>query len=206
MKLAEMFDRVNTDGPWITAGLDVQYRLEILEGKQYLFFQCSKSWSDWMFNFDFPAQPYKDTKKVWFVHQGFLHLWKSVQDQVMGKIDMSIPLVIVGYSEGSALGLFAHEDYQFRSGHDPEQTVLFGCPRTIWMSRWVRRERFAHVHRVSGPHDMVTHVPFALWGFRHCGIEQRLTHTLAPRPRRVPLFQWLSGHCPQEYEQRLAGL
>ena len=74
------------EGPWITSGIDVQYRIECIDNVAHLYFQCTSSDSDWKHNFDFMVKPYKNMKETWFAHRGFVALWHSVRDEILAKL------------------------------------------------------------------------------------------------------------------------
>ena len=178
----DLFDRV-LKGPWITAGDDVQYKLE--DG--LLYFQCSRGASDWRANFDFPVVPYRDMKDKFRVHRGFLAKWKSVRDVIR-----PLPFhTIVGFSHGAALAALAHEDRLFHLGVECT-TTLFGCPRFLWMPSGVAQFAFVGVRRVSVRGDIVTHLPPAFTGYRHTHRFRIVGPWSIPRPQK---------HQPDEYRR-----
>jgi len=177
-------------GKWTTAGRNIQYRLE---GKT-LYFQGSAEESDWAFNLDFPAVPYKHMREKFFVHRGFLKAWKSVRDEI-ALLDFD---TIVGYSMGGALATLAHEDFRYRKGYQPK-TIVFGCPRVLFLPSNHVRSRFSNIERFFNTEDIVTKVPPF---FSHVGVHRRLTESVK-RPEGFPRLEWLSGHTPQMYRMRL---
>lgn len=151
------------------------YAIEYENGVIYLLFEKSNGDTDWKNNFDFPAKPYKHMSKTWLCHRGFLRVWKSMRDQIEAEVARIMSeekvraIVCVGYSHGAALALFATEDMMYLYGGK----VLvcgygYGCPRVVWgfLPRSVKQRlrRFTAVRNVP---DLVTHVPPAIFGFRH---------------------------------------
>ena len=66
MMLTKLYDDM-LQGPWKTAGLDVQYRAQ----GGMLTFQCTASAGDWIQNFRFWRKAYKNMNTVWYGHTGF---------------------------------------------------------------------------------------------------------------------------------------
>lgn len=175
------------EGPWETAGLDVQFRFSA----NILYLQCSTSQEDWKANFDFPAVPYRDSPVKWKAHRGFINAWKSARDAILPHLLTIKDPLIVGYSHGAALSVLAHEDVRFNS-RDPEvrvKTVAFGCPRVVWGSYGIDH-RWEGLTRVAVSGDLVAHLPPALFGYRHVGY----SHILGPKK-----FPWWTHHTPTEY-------
>lgn len=178
-------------GQWITSGLDVQYKLD----GTCLIFECSSGTSDWLHNFSTWVKPYKRQPVSWYAHAGFVNLWKSVRDEVAqyyDKIDC-----IAGYSQGSALAQLAAEDYYFTQGK-PIQTIGFGSPRVFWMPGDYIKASQKLTQLVMVQNDLVTHVPFSVWGFKHVG--ERI---ILPGIGRL----WSTkAHIPDVYREKLTSL
>jgi hypothetical protein len=113
----EYFERT-TNRPWITSGLQTEWKVEEVEGVQYLSFQPSNETIDWYYNFDFLAKPYKEMEFTWYCHRGFLKVWKAVKNDINLKTDDKKPLIILGYSHGSGIAVLAHEWFNF-NGYNP---------------------------------------------------------------------------------------
>lgn len=138
----------------------------------YIYFEWSNGATDWKNNFDFPAKPYRDMKNKWYAHRGFLKVWKVIEPYLQKEIfDLDINhIVIGGYSHGAAIALLCHEYCRYNR---PEITVEgygFGCPRVLWgFMRKSVKERFEGFTVIRNGCDLVTHVPPALFGYRHTG-------------------------------------
>lgn len=191
--MRDLFDRV-THGPWTTSGDNVQYRIERDgTGKMWMFFQCSKGWSDWIANFQFGKILYKDMAIPMRVHRGFARLWHSVRDEIMDKLAKEVAsgashLSIVGYSQGAALATLAHEDVGFQLPGLTCVTIGFGTPRVIWMPSKEIKQRFTGYTRANCRGDIVSMVPPPPYG--HVGIEKLYGTPSLPTTKR---------HEPSEY-------
>lgn len=138
-----------------------------------LFFEWSDGKGDWVNNFRFlaiPWKPYKGMLKVWFCHRGFLKVWKSIEPYLSAEIRnfKYNKIEIVGYSHGAAIALLCYEYCKFNRPDIEIEGVGFGCPRVFWgfVPRAVKK-RFEGFKVVRNGNDIVTHVPPALFGFRH---------------------------------------
>jgi hypothetical protein len=182
--MRELYERC-LSGPWVTSGLDVQYKVQ--DGE--LIFECTKSIGDWLHNFEAWITPYKQQPITWYAHAGFVKLWKSVRDEV-AKYYKDIHR-IAGYSQGSALAQLAAEDYYFTTGNTID-TIGFGCPRVFWMPNGYVRQSQGKTKLVMVDNDLVTHVPFALWGYRHVGLQIILPGTgwlLSPKAHYPDVYR-----------------
>lgn len=150
------------------------YRYRRRGGRLELYFEWSNGPTDWYNNLDFPALPYREMEDRWYAHRGFLRVWKVLEEVLSAPIlspDVQ-KILIGGYSHGAAIALLCHEYARF---HRPElagaiQSYGFGCPRVLWGPVRPRvAARFAGFHVVRNGRDIVTHVPPALFGFRHVG-------------------------------------
>lgn len=170
-----------------------EYAIEVDGDTLYLLFQWSQGREDWRNNFDFPARPYKGMSETWLCHRGFARVWKAMRDEIAEKVALILAtdpeierIVCVGYSHGGALAVFATEDMAYRYGYHYGMTVHggeryevkgygFGAPRVVWgivpKSVRLRLKGFTVVRNIP---DMVTHVPPAVFGFRHVGKVQKV--------------------------------
>jgi hypothetical protein len=186
-------------GDWVTSGEDVQYRISEINGRQVVSFQGSVSKSDWRHNFDIAIQPYKNMNIKWFAWRGYVKLWKSVQDEIMEKLDPNVPPLFLGYSQGGGIATLAHEDYVYRHGVNPN-TITIGAPPVVWRTHRIKN-RFHSLVEIRNPTDLVVFLP-TIFGYQHTG-EIRVLQGRARRPKTCSKLLWFSGHSQDEYRQRL---
>lgn len=166
----------------------------------YLYFEASNGKEDWKNNFDFPAKPYKEMNDTWFVHRGFLRVWKTIEPNLAPFIeDRNIKhIVCVGYSHGAAIAVLAYEYCMF---HRPDikdniEGYGFGCPRVVWGFLKKRvKERLKGFVVVRNGNDLVTHLPPVLFGFRHVGKKLKIGEG-----KRYGL---IGAHYPDKYVEAL---
>lgn len=108
---------------------------------------------------------------------GFQAAWLAVRDKINADVDLC-----VGYSRGGPFAVYAAE-------HFGVPFITFGCPRV--------GRTTATGFRCAGPRDIVTVLPPF---YRHAG--NRVILGSAKRGN-IGLIEWLSGHGPSEYMQRL---
>ncbi len=174
MKLSTLFKRcINIKYTQVENTAD--YATERIGHTLYIYFQASDGKEDWKNNLDFPAKPYKRMQKtVWLAHRGFLKVWKSIEPYISKNImNKSIKkTVIVGYSHGAAIAALCHE-YVWFNRPDLRNTLEgygFGCPRVFWGIRSEgTNKRWENFQVVRNIDDIVTHLPPAVFGFRHVG-------------------------------------
>lgn len=135
-----------------------------------LYFEWSDGKEDWLSNFDFPAKPYKRMEHIWFCHRGFLKVWKAIEPYIKPEImNPEIKRIeIAGYSHGAAIALLCYEYCVFNRSDVFTEGAGFGCPRVFWgfVPKKIKA-RFGNFKVVRNGKDIVTHVPPALFGFRH---------------------------------------
>ena len=196
--MKELFER-GTTGPWTTAGLDVQYKVEREMDRVFLSFQCTASESDWWYNFQFAKVLYKDSTYPFWCHQGFAALYHSVRDSVLADIKAQVTagarfLTILGYSQGGALATLAHEDCGWHWPLLETTTYVFGSPRVLAVCPAVVTARFTHLSRYEVRGDPVPLAPPVIWGYRHVG------NGIQIGPWSFP---WFDKHDPINYQRGL---
>ena len=141
----------------------------------YVFFEKSDGREDWQNNFDFTseAEKYGREGESFYVHRGFLRVWKSILPYIRGALlDLSIrEIVSVGYSHGAALAVLCHE-YVWFERPDLRGRIFgfgFGCPRVIYGRVQREKERWADFNVIRNYDDIVTHLPPRALGYRHVG-------------------------------------
>lgn len=200
--MKELFDRCLA-AKYIHTAEGGDYAIEVEDGVIYLLFQWSNGAEDWKNNFDFPARPYKRMNDVWYCHRGFLRVWKAMRDEIEAKVAEIIaadPLILgikcIGYSHGAALALFATEDMTYHYGVTYWVNGYgFGCPRVVWgIVPQAVKQRLARFTAVRNIPDIVTHVPPALFGFRHLNLFK-----IGKRGKYTPI----GAHYPLAYRREL---
>ena len=190
MTLLEYYIECNK-GRWETHGDDVQYRIMRIGDITEVYFQCTVSKRDWLDNFDVLIVPYRGAR--WLAHRGFVRKYKSIADELMVRLADAQQVYFIGFSQGAALSVLAHEDYVYRYGKKPT-TYAFGCPRVMsWASIGVRG-RFEGCHIYNHRRDIVGRVPFVCLGYKHV----RPVAYLGNSGLWSHLF-----HYPVEYEREL---
>lgn len=138
--------------------------------KLTLYFEKSNGLLDWINNFYFPAKPYRNMKNLWFCHRGFLKVWKSIEQYIAADIaDPSISTIeIIGYSHGGAIAQLCYEYVKFNRPDVEVTGYGFGSPRLLWgFACKSVKERFKGFVVVRNGHDLITHLPPVIFGFRH---------------------------------------
>ena len=154
------------------------YAIQVEGDTIYILFQWSRGVADWISNFNFPKKPYKRMNEKWYVHRGFLKVWRGMRDEIeceVLNILTSSPniknIYCVGYSHGGALALLCTEDMEFLHGESYViMGVGFASPRVVWGSiPGSVKKRFSKYYVVRNIGDIVTHLPPLFFGFRNAG-------------------------------------
>lgn len=161
-----------------------------------IFFECSDSPEDWKNNFNFPAKPYRKMKNMWFAHRGFLKVWKAIEKHIAADIcDLTVSKIdIVGYSHGAAVALLCYEYVKFNRPDVEVSGVGFGGPRVLWgFARKSVKKRFEGFVVVRNGNDLITHLPPAIFGYRHVGEVLKIGESIGP----------IIDHCRARYIKAL---
>lgn len=139
-------------------------------------FRGSDSLKDWKTDFTFWKKtiPYGNFLSPIRVHKGFLNAYKSpnVRDVIQSNVSDEITKIeLSGHSYGAALAVLCAVDLEYNFPNKDIEVILFGCPR-VGNRAFVKsyNQRVFKTYRVENGNDMVTKVPFTLWGFHHVGI------------------------------------
>jgi len=137
----------------------------------------------WLVNFAAWCLPYRNMKRPFLVHAGFMGLYEDVREYLFDEVEkymqgnyedhiwaektgtLKTPehkIIVTGYSQGAALATIAHEDLFFH-GFDV-CGIVFASPRVFI---GVPAKRFKNLHRVAVRGDIVTKVP--AWPYTHVG-------------------------------------
>lgn len=176
---------------------DGSYHVHREGSKLFVYFEKSNGATDWRNNFDFPAKPYRDMGDKWYCHRGFLKVWKAIEPKIKDRLldPQILEIEIVGYSHGGAIAQLCYEWVKFNRPEIIVSGYGFGAPRVLWgfPSKAVR-ERFKGFVVVRNGHDIVTHMPPAIFGFRHMGEIEKVGYVSAGCVR---------DHAPDEYLESL---
>ena len=160
---------------------DTEVAVQEKDGYLLLSFMGSGSKLDWKQNFSFWKVPYKDMKKRFFVHAGFMKKFKSVLDALVPYIEKHSDVQVAGFSQGGALAILMHEDIWFHYPEKKLHTVTFGAPRVF--ASWGYRAllpRFQNILHVINKNDIVPAVPFCWMFYRRVGRVQKLGRRWLP--------------------------
>jgi len=155
------------------------------------------------------------------VHSGFNRevndLWPLVEEMLRGNRQ---PVWYCGHSLGAAMAtICAYRSKTSAVVTDPQELHTFGSPR-VGCKRYIRHAEIRHYRWVHN-NDIVTRVPPAWMGYRHCGQEiylnrygqiRKLTGVLRSRDRwrgfLGGLLKWridlLSDHSIRQYAAHIA--
>jgi hypothetical protein len=173
-------------GPWHKIGDNTEYRIDKIDGVNYLSFQGSNENRDWWYNLTPWIEPYRGCG--WKCHAGYAHVWRKCNDDIFDLLDPKIPLIIRGYSHGADLAILAHEDAKYRK-YKVLDSVTFGAS-AILSGKF--GDIFDNLLRVYVRGDFVTTV----WAwFKHVG----KSHPIGPKA-----LPWWTHHRQVEYRKELA--
>lgn len=200
--MVNLFNRC-LNAKYIHCQEDGDYAIQVEGNVLYILFEWSDSTCDWFNNFDFPAKPYRDMDDKWYAHRGFLRVFKAMQDRielevqtillVNGEIDT---IKCIGYSHGAALALLATENMAYLYGKSLKiEGCGFGCPRVVWGKiPKSLKERLASFTAIRNIPDIVTHLPPALFGYRHINLK---------KVGRLGRCSPIKAHYPEAYIKEL---
>ena len=166
--------------------------------KLTIFFEWSNGKTDWVNNFDFPAKPYRNMGDKWYAHRGFLKVWKAIEPHLESAIiDPTIEIInIAGYSHGAAIALLCHEYCKYNRPDCEVTGIGFASPRVIWgFLKTPVKKRFEGFTVVRNKRDIVTHVPPAIFGYRHPKRVLKVDDGVSCNP--------IDAHRPEEYTKSI---
>lgn len=189
------------DANWETIGDDTQFRIIESEDEYIIAFRGSNSQADWKNNFNFPKTPYKNMHTKFYVHRGFLKVWKLVNDYFLDLVkDVDKPITIVGHSYGGAVATLCMEDLYFNypNKRSTLRLVAFGSPRLIGFFNFKKiKERWENSTCYTNPFDLVSKVPFIFMGFRHVKKLEKLN----PKKGIIQWLRFIDNHMIWRYEE-----
>lgn len=173
---------------------EVELSIGIKEKILYINFLGSVSAKDWLHNFMFWVKPYKRMEKTFFVHAGFLRIYKIARDVIHKYIfenaEKFNKVVISGHSLGGAIATLCNEDIAYLQSstqlgitEDVERIcVTTGAPRvfSVFNNKFLQ-SRCKNIVRMVYKSDGVPSLPPVLFGYKHVG-------TRMLYGKRFPLF------------------
>ena len=108
------------------------------------------------------------------VHKGFKlevdDLWPMIEEDINRTVNVSKTLWFCGHSLGAGMAtIMASRSKHNTSLNDPIELYTFGSPRVGWKG-YCNSLDVVH-HRWRNNNDIVTTVPLAIMGYKHCGIQ-----------------------------------
>lgn len=160
----------------------------------FLYFEWSNGYTDWKNNFDFICKPYNDMTACWFVHRGFLRVWKAIENEIADIIkDKKVQrIIIAGYSHGAAIAGLCTEYCVFNRPDIAENIFGYGyeAPRFVWgVLNPAVKKRFRHFYPIRNGRDIITRLPPVFFGYRTVGFLIKIGKKSKYRP--------IEAHAPE---------
>lgn len=175
---------------------DNDYGFVAIEEKRIVFAFCgSNDVKDWIENLEAAPAP------VSGIHSGFWVTWLEFQGRVFEMVKnygQAKPIFVTGHSRGGALAALAARGIAHNSGR-PCSCITFGAPRVG--AKEFREEIDLlpiNLTRVVNGFDVVTMLPPAAIGFRHCGKLFQLK-----QPWFHALFFKVKDHLEESYDKAI---
>lgn len=155
---------------------DVEISIGIENRVLYITFLGSITLKDWLNNFSFWIKPYKRMKKIFFVHAGFIKIYKICQETVhcwVNKIDEYDEIIINGHSLGGAIATLCLEDVEFlreEKIHNKPSYCFASGPRVFcFINNKTIKKRCMNLFRINFKNDVVSKLPPFWFGYKHVG-------------------------------------
>lgn len=174
MNLYDLFTRC-IEIPYTRVDNSGDYAVERTGNTLNIYLESSNGVQDWQNNFDFPVKSYKNMDgRIWYVHKGFLRVWKSIEPCIKSYLDDPTvqSVVITGFSHGGALSVLCHEYVWYNYPHLRKDLYgyAFGAPRVLWGIKTKDiKSRFENFTVIRNLDDAVTHLPPRILGYYHVG-------------------------------------
>ena len=122
---------------------------------------------------DLKATPVK-AETISRVHRGFKQqvddLWPMIEEDIARPVNKKKTLWFCGHSLGAGMATIMSSRAKFNEDlNDPIELYTYGCPRVGWHA-YAKSLGVVH-HRWRNNNDIVTTVPLAIMGYKHCGIQ-----------------------------------
>lgn len=209
-ELKELFAKIlDLKDRYVHLDNGASFYMERVGNTLYIYFEKSNGKIDWKNNFKFAAKsvvsakkPYKNMGKgeTWKAHGGFSDVWKVIEPYLQPYIcDLTVDKIYIGgYSHGAALALLCYEYCKYNRPDISEniEGYGFGCPRVVWgFVRKSVKKRFKGFLVIQNGKDIVTHLPPALFGYRHVGNKLTIGKNEGYKP--------IESHYPNKYYNEL---
>jgi len=179
---------------------EASFAVERERNRAVIYFEASNGLPDWKHNFCFASRPYHLTGEAYRCHRGILTLVLSILPYLVKTVrDKSIQeITVVGYSHGAALALLCC-DYIACKREDLSGSLFgyaFGSPR-VFKGRISKeaKARFQQFTYMTNRGDLVTHLPFWLFGYRHVKRQCKIG-TLGK-------YSMIDAHRPENYQKEM---
>jgi len=122
---------------------------------------------------DLKATPVK-AETISRVHRGFKQqvddLWPMIEEDIARPVNAKKTLWFCGHSLGAGMATIMSSRAKFNEDlNDPIELYTYGCPRVGWHA-YAKSLGVVH-HRWRNNNDIVTTVPLAIMGYKHCGTQ-----------------------------------
>ncbi len=157
--------------------------------------ETNGTFKDWFFNFWF-------CRKYGY-HRGFLIKTLSIYPQLLKKLhkynkDEINNIIVLGFSQGGATGAIVYKRFKKMFKDKNVEAHLFAAPRAFTLLNYIKdKDLFDNLTRYQISKDLVTKVPFGIFGFKHVGNEIKLKSNYT-------IFNVVDNHHPDTYEKLLA--
>lgn len=200
MTIEELFRAILTETYTELSPETASFQYHFKDGILTILFEWSNGTTDWYNNLNFPATPYRGMRDRFFVHRGFLRVFKVIEKRLATPIHCPAvrSILIGGYSHGAAIAVLCQEYCVYHRPDIAEQIYGygFGCPRVLWgIPANSVKNRFRHFYVIRNDKDIVTRLPPFIFGFHHVGTLLSIQSGKALSP--------IDAHRPENYIEAL---
>jgi predicted lipase len=176
----------------------------------YIVFQGSNGKHDWLSNFNFCKRkivPYDNKESDIRIHSGFINQYKIARTFLhisVNQYNEFKNINVVGHSLGGALAVLCGVDLQYNFSDRNISVYTFGCPRVgnrAFIESYITRvpRSYHFKNRLKGDNDIVTTVPFELFGYTDFERIQVSGEPQETDKRWYVFFDKIRAHYPDGY-------